>query len=229
MLLEPGSVESGDPPVSVFLLAENRLLREALVRMLRKKRDIKVAGAEGFSPLAMEQIRMANPSVLLMDSFTPAMSSLQFLREVQHAIPDLKVLMIGMEPNEQTFLQAVREGALGYVLREASAIEVVAAIRGVAGGQAICPQQLCLALFQYANRLWSQMPNFQIRSSLGLTSREQQLVALMAQGLTNKEIASHLHLSEQTVRNHVHHILQKAGVGGRHEVVHLCRMQGLPV
>jgi DNA-binding NarL/FixJ family response regulator len=218
-----------DYPVSAFLLAENRLLREALVRMLKKKRDIKVVGAEGFSPLAMDQIRAAGPSVLLMDSFTPAMSSLSFLRDVQHAMPDLKVLMIGMEPNEQTFLQAVREGALGYVLREASAVEVVAAIRGVAEGLAICPPHLCLGLFRYIARLCNQMPNLQIRSNLGLTSREQQLVALMAQGLTNKEIASQLHLSEQTVRNHVHHILQKAGVGGRHEVVHLCRMQGLPV
>jgi two-component system NarL family response regulator len=197
--------------------------------MLKKKRDIKVTGAEGFSPLAMDQIRAAGPSVLLMDSFTPAMSSLHFLREVQRAMPDLKVLMIGMEPNEQTFLQAVREGALGYVLREASAVEVVAAVRGVAEGLAFCPPQLCLSLFQYIARLCNQMPNFQIRSNLGLTSREQQLVALMAQGLTNKEIASQLHLSEQTVRNHVHHILQKAGVGGRHEVVHLCRIQGLPV
>jgi DNA-binding NarL/FixJ family response regulator len=220
---------SGEQNVSIFLLAENRLLREALVRILSKKSDITVVGSDSFSSLAMEQIKSGNPDVLLMDSFTSALSSLQFLREVQRAVPGLKVLLIGMDLDEKTFLQAVREGAVGYVLKEASALEVLAAVRAVANGSATCPQQLCLTLFQYVAREWNQMPNFQVRVSMGLTTREQELVMLIGRGLTNKEIASELHLSEQTVRNHVHHILQKAGAGGRHEVVQLCRLQGLPV
>lgn len=221
---------NGDVPnISAFLLAENRLLREALVRILSKKSEIEIVGAESFSAMAMQQVQEASPDILLMDSFTPALSSLQFLREVKRAVPGVKVLMIGMEPDEQTFLQAVREGVLGFVLKEASALEVLAAVRSIASGVAVCPQQLCGVLFQYVARQWNQVPNFHLKQSLGLTSREQQLVSMIGRGLTNKEIASELQLSEQTVRNHVHHILRKAGAGGRHEVVHLCRLQGLPV
>ncbi len=215
--------------VAVFLLAQNRLLREALTRILDKKSDIRVAGGCAFCPLALEQIIGAGPDVLVMDSFTTAASQLNFVQELHRAAPLLKVIMIGMEADEQTFLQSVREGALGYVLRDASALEVVAAVRAVASGQAVCPPELCGALFRYVARQRSQLPSFHIKLNLGLTTREQQLVLLIGRGLTNKEIANHLQLAEQTVRNHVHRMLRKVGANDRLAVVEMCRMQGLPV
>jgi DNA-binding NarL/FixJ family response regulator len=78
-------------------------------------------------------------------------------------------------------------------------------------------------------RQWNQVPSFQVKVSLGLTNREQQLVLLIGRGLTNKEIAAKLQLAEQTVRNHVHRMLRKVGANDRLAVVELCRMQGLPV
>lgn len=215
--------------LGVFLLAENRLLREALVRIFQKKNDIDMAGAGAFSPLAVEQIASANPDVLLLDSFTPELSRLDFIREVQATVPDLKVVMIGMESDEQTFLLAVRAGAVGYILKEASAQEVVTGVRAAAIGEAVCPPQLCLCLFRYVARQSAQVPSFQVKIQLGLTNREQQLVFLIGRGLTNKEIATQLNLSEQTVRNHVHHMLRKLGATHRMQVVELCRIQGLPV
>ncbi len=164
-----------------------------------------------------------------MDSFTTAASQLNFVQELHRAAPLLKVVMIGMEADEQTFLQSVREGALGYVLRDASALEVVAAVRAVASGQAVCPPELCAALFRYVARQRTQVPSFHIKLNLGLTTREQQLVLLIGRGLTNKEIANQLQLAEQTVRNHVHRMLRKVGANDRLAVVEMCRMQGLPV
>jgi NarL family two-component system response regulator LiaR len=215
--------------VAVFLLAENRLLREALVRIFNKKNDIEMVGACGFTPLAVEEIAAASPDVLLMDSFTVELSHLEFIREVQRAVPGLKVVMIGMESEEQTFLQVVRAGAVGYVLKDASAQEVVTGVRAAANGEAVCPPQLCLCLLRYVARQWNQVPSFQVKASLGLTNREQQLVLLIGRGLTNKEIAMQLNLSEQTVRNHVHHMLRKVGASDRLQVVELCRIQGLAV
>ena len=215
--------------VGVFLLAENRLLREALVRILNKKSDFQVVGAQCFSPSSMQEISAAAPDVLIMDSFSTELSHLEFIREVQHSLPGVRVIMIGMECEEQAFLQAVRAGAAGYVLKEASAHEVVTGVRAVANGEAICPPQLCMSLFRYVSRQWNQLPSFQVKSSLGLTNREQQLAVLIGRGLTNKEIASQLNLSEQTVRNHVHHMLRKVGASDRLEVVELCRIQGLAV
>jgi len=215
--------------VGVFLLAENRLLREALARILDKKSDITVVGACSFSPQVVEQIIKARPDVLVMDSFTSATSHVEFIREARCRVHGLKVVMIGMDPDEQAFLRSVREGAMGYVLKDASALEVVAAVRAVASDEGVCPPQLCAALFRYVARQWNQVPSFQVKVSLGLTNREQQLVILIGRGLTNKEIATQLQLAEQTVRNHVHRMLRKVGASDRLAVVELCRMQGLPV
>jgi two-component system, NarL family, response regulator DevR len=213
----------------VFLLAQNRLLREALTRVLTKKGDLLVAGASALSSLAVEQIVRSSPSVLVIDSFASSISQLEFLRDVQGALTGLKVVMIGMEGDEQTFIQVVREGAMGYVLKDASALEVVAAVRSVANGTAICPQHLCASLFRYVARQWKQVPSFQVKARLGLTNRQQQLVCLIGRGLTNKEIATELQLAEQTVRNHVHRMLRKVGANDRLGVVEICRSQGLPI
>jgi DNA-binding NarL/FixJ family response regulator len=213
--------------ISVFLLAENRLLREALTRILNKKNDIRVAGAAPFSPQIMEQIVAAMPDVLLSDAAGTALSDLQVIPEAQKAIPGLKVLMIGMEPDREMFLRSVRSGAVGYLLKDASAMEVVTAVRSAISNEAVCPPSLCLTLFEYVAKQCATMPNFQIRASLGLTRREQQLVQMIGRGLTNKEIASQLNLSEQTVKNHVHRMLRKAGASDRLAVVELCRAQGM--
>ncbi len=215
---------------SVFLLAENRLLREALARILGKKTDFVISGSRAFSSLSLEQVTHAHPDVLVLDSFTSSGPGRgEFLREVQRENSGLKLVMIGMDDDEQTFLQSVREGALGYVLKDASALEVVTTVRSVAGGEAVCPAHLCARLFRYVVRQASQVPNFHVKLGLGLTHREQQLVLLIGRGLTNKEIASELQLAEQTVRNHVHRMLRKVGANDRLAVVELCRLQGLPV
>jgi two-component system, NarL family, response regulator DevR len=216
-------------PATVFVLAQNRLLRETLARVLNKKGNIAVLGAYPFSALATKQIIEATPDILLADSVTMNVAHEDFIREVRQHISTIKIVMFGMDDDEQTFLWAVGVGALGYVLSDASAADVVDAVRTVADGEAACPHQLCTSLFRYVARQRKQLPSFQIKTSLGLTSREQQLVQLIGRGLTNKEIAMELHLAEQTVRNHVHRMLRKMGASHRLAIVEMCRMQGLSV
>jgi DNA-binding NarL/FixJ family response regulator len=213
--------------IDVFLLAENRILREALVRMLGKRDDIRVVGAAGLPSRSLEQISLSGAQVLVTDSEASSALDLQFIPEIRRAMPELKIVMIGMEVDKGTFLRTIREGVLGYVLKEASALEVVAAIRSVANGEAICPPTLCMTLFKYVSSQWAQVPNMQIKRDLALTRREQQLLQMLVLGLTNKEIASQLFLSEQTVKNHVYRILRKVGVSDRMEVVEACRLRGL--
>src|SRR5437660_6628664 len=180
--------------ISVFILAENRLLREALTRLLNKKTDIRVVGASAFSPQVVGQVAAAAPEVLLSDSAAVGLSDLQLIPEVRTAVPGLKVVMVGMEANRETFLRAVRDGVVGYVLKDASAMEVAAAVRSVAVEEAVCPPVLCLALFEYFAQQNRSLPNFQIKQQLGLTRREQQLVEMIGRGLTNKEIAQELNV-----------------------------------
>jgi two-component system, NarL family, response regulator DevR len=216
-------------PVTVFVLAQNRLLRETLARVLNKKGNIAVLGAYPFSALATEQIIEAAPDILLADSVTMNAAHEDFIREVRQHISTIKIVMFGMEDDEQAFLWAVGVGALGYVLSDASAADVVDAVRTAASGEAVCPHHLCSSLFRYVARQRNQLPSFQINTALGLTGREQQLVRLIGRGLTNKEIATELNLAEQTVRNHIHRMLRKMGANHRLAIVEMCRVQGLSV
>ena len=212
--------------IGVFLVAGNRLLREALARILRKRNDIVVAGSLPYSPEVLEEVADSGCGLLLMDAVTNSLADMDFLQAAQKRIPGIKVLLVGMERDEELFLRAVRCGAAGYVLTDASAADVVAAVRAVAQDEAVCPPSLCRALFKQVVRPRDEMPNIRVRIQLGLTRREQQLVPLIAQGLTNKEIGSHLNISEQTVKNHIHRMLQKVGGSDRLSVVEVCRSQG---
>jgi DNA-binding NarL/FixJ family response regulator len=213
---------------AVFLLAQNRLLREALSRVLANKSDIVVVGSCAVSPNSLQEVVASAADILVLDSFTTSHAHLDFIREVRRNVPAIRLVMIGMSIDEQHFLQFIREGVMGYVVEDASALEVVAAVRTVATGGAACSPELCAFLFRFAARQ-NQMPSFHARSRLGLTNREQQVVGLISRGLTNKEIASELQLAEHTVRNHIHRMLRKVGATHRLAVVDICRMEGIPV
>ncbi|HEX3822086.1 MAG TPA: response regulator transcription factor [Candidatus Sulfotelmatobacter sp.] len=208
----------------VYLLAENRLLREALVRLLGKK-NIRVVGANPYSPLVLEEIVAKSPSIIVLDSsgFTPSTPSL--ISTLLDSIPEVRIVMVDMELDEKTFLKAVREGVVGYVLKDACASEVAATIRAVAEGEAVCPPALSMALFRCVTQQANLPSTFSWGAEQGLSRREQQLVELLRARLTNKEIANQLNLSEQTVKNHVHNILRKVGATDRVDVVKLCEME----
>jgi len=215
--------------VSVFLLAENRLLREALARILNKKSNITIAGSGSYSPNIETVLASLVPDVLLFDPLDWNLG-LSLIRHLRDSLPSLKIVMIGMDTDGELFLRAVREGVAGYLLKDAPASEVAAAVRSVANNYAVCPQELCQVLFDYVSRQRAHFPNLAVKQQLGLTRREQQLVELISRGLTNKEIALELGLSEQTVKNHIHRVLRKVGVSDRLEAVEMCRTQGfLPV
>ncbi|MBZ5548464.1 MAG: response regulator transcription factor [Acidobacteriia bacterium] len=213
--------------IIVFLLAENCLLREALLRVLRKKEDIVVAGAAPFSPSALEKVWAANADVVLFDSASIALTGPRLVSRLRQAGENRKAVMVGMEEDEPTFLQAVGEGVVGYVLKDASATEIVRVIRAVAAGEAICPPRFSLSLFQCAARDVSFSFKSPQKMKFGLSRREQQLVGLIRLGLSNKEIGNRLNLSEQTIKNHIHRILRKVGASDRLEIVERCQSENL--
>jgi DNA-binding CsgD family transcriptional regulator len=130
-----------------------------------------------------------------------------------------------MEQREEHFFHSVREGAAGYVLREASAAEVIGAIRAVAAGEAVCPPCFSASLFRCASQQLAIRQNLQSRGPSELSRREEQVVELICWGLTNKEIALRLHLSEHTVKNHIHNILKKTAAADRVDLIDRYRGQ----
>jgi DNA-binding NarL/FixJ family response regulator len=208
----------------VYLLAENRLLREALVRLLGKK-NIRVVGANPYSPTVLDDILAKSPTIIVLDSSGFMISNSNLISALLAALPEVRIVMVDMELEEKTFLRAVREGVTGYVVKDASAAEVAATIRAVAMGEAVCPPALSRALFRCVSQQVNSPSIVSWGAGQGLSPREQQLVELLCARLTNKEIASQLNLSEQTVKNHVHNILRKVGATDRVDVVKLCEME----
>jgi DNA-binding NarL/FixJ family response regulator len=206
----------------VFLLAENRLLREALIRLLSKRSEVRVVGSSSYSPSVHHEIVAARPQIILVDSSGLALSKSRLITALRTAIRNLRIVMVDMDPNEQIFLNAVRAGIAGYVLKDASASEVAATISAVAKGGAVCPQSLCMTLFRCVMQQAVSQPDILWGADLGLSRRELEMLELLRLRLTNKEIALRLNLSEQTVKNHVHRTLRKVGAPNRFSVVELC-------
>ncbi len=214
--------------IRVFLMMENRLLREALIRLLRKRSDLVVVGHDGPADPTACQVLDTQFDVLLIDSFQTTWPAAKSARE-SGGQAAYKAVLIGMEPDEELFMAAVRSGVMGYLLKDASASDLVAAVRAVYRGEAVCPPELCSALFRFVAHMIEEIPVKRSAPRPDLTIRQQQLVALVAKGLTNKEIASHLNLSEFTVRNHIHRILKQVDAGSRSEAVETIRAHGYAI
>ena len=207
---------SDDPP-RVHLVAGNRLLREALTKLLTKKGNCHVSGVSHCLVNIASTIGASGANILILDSVTARDLNDSFLSEVTET---LKVILIDMDEDPDFFLRCIRAGALGYLLSDASSAEVVSGVHAVARGEAVCPSRLFIHLFRAFSHQCVPFPGPRIKLGLGLTRRQQQLIPLISQGLTNKEIASRLGISEQTVKNHVHGIMRRIGVNDRLQVVH---------
>lgn len=212
------------PLTHISLVAQNRLLLETLTRILRQRPEFNVVHAAPYSSDTVAKLADSRCAVLLIDSSVTDAFGFEVLQEAVQAVAGLKAVVIGMEEDEGLFLKAVSAGAAGYVLKDASANDVVVAIRAVVQDEAVCPPHLCLSLFKYVASTRASFPNVRLKVQLGLTRRQQQLVPLLALGLTNKEIATQLNLSEQTVKNHIHRMLQTVGAKDRLSVVEMVKV-----
>lgn len=210
--------------ISVLILSGNRILRESIARVLRNKRDFEVLDGEppGSSPCASHF--HAAPDIWVSDSLECFIDKLQHPFERKDGQPAGRVL-VAMQDDAKQFLKAVSYGVLGYVLQEASATDVVAAIRGVARREAVCPARLARVLFDYVASHRNSAHSMRVRKQYRLTRREQQLIPLVGRGLTNKEIGAELNVSEQTVKSHIHRILRKMDVEDRFAISAACQTE----
>jgi two-component system, NarL family, nitrate/nitrite response regulator NarL len=211
---------------NVYVVAENRLLRETLVRLFRKRGDLSVVGENSYSGSTPELVASAQSDLLLLDCFNPHHKSDDLICDLRESVPQLKVVLFGMDEDADIFLQAVRLGINGYVLKSASAAELTDAVRLVAQGEAVCPPRFCKILFQAIASESSQKAAIEEQRAgmrLELTQRQRQLMSLVAMGQSNKEIAANLNLSEFTVKNHIYRVMKQLDAQNRHEAVTLIR------
>jgi len=206
----------------LFLIIENRMLREAMTTLFQRQPDFALLDSIRYSSSAYKLIAASACDILLADQASASAFPANFIGDLLSMSPGRKAILFGMENDPELFLEAVRSGTSGYLLGEASAEETIAAVRRVVAGEAVSPPCLCHHLFQFvarSSREGSMILNQRLCQRLGLTARQQQLMALLARGFTNKEIAESMRLSEFTVKNHVHRIMRRLNAQSRYAAV----------
>ncbi len=216
------------PQISVYLLTENRLLRDTLARLLRKRSEINVVGVSRHSESIKDEIISSHCDVVLTDCFDNTARS-SFLRDILDQDSGIMLLLFGMNEDPEIFLKAAFLGTCGYLLKDASAAEIVEAVRAAVRGEATCPPSLCMTLIRHLSK--KKPERFETADPQNgdrkiLTPRQLQLIRLVANGMTNKEIAANLNLSQFTVKNHIRRVMRQMEAASRHDAVNLIRATG---
>jgi two-component system NarL family response regulator len=214
-------------PIRLFIADDNRLLREGLASMLAQQQDIIVIGTAASGSKALEQIKDLRPEVALIDIGMPDKDGIEVTQALHRELPEVKVIILGMVDLTDEIMACIEAGAAGYVLKEASFDYLVETIRSVHRGESFCSPGMTASLFsRIAELAGERMPKIP-KSSIKLTGRELEVVSLIAEGLSNKEIAQRLFIATQTVKNHIHNILDKLQLHTRLEAVQYAHERNL--
>lgn len=210
----------------IVIVDDHNLFRQGLATLLQQEADIEIAGLAGSISEAIEVVRTHKPDIVLMDFSLPDGSGADATRLILQENPACKVVFITMSEREEDLLAAVRSGAVGYLLKNMSITKLVAALRAVQAGESALSRTMTLRVMQELAR--SKAPELAGDPTLGkLTEREKEVLALLAGGKSNLEIAEQLFISENTVKYHVHSILEKLNLSSRKEAANFAREHGL--
>ncbi len=201
--------------ITVLVADDQELFRRGMQTVLATEAGFDVVGEASNGAEAVARVADLAPDVVLMDVRMPEMDGIEAARRIRELAPSTRVIMLTVSDEEDDLYGAIRAGANGYLLKDASLDEVAAAVRAVARGESlITPSMASKLLTEFTNLTSEPTPE---PDGPKLSDREREVLKLVAQGLTNREAASALHLSENTVKNHVANILDKLHLRSRLE------------
>jgi DNA-binding NarL/FixJ family response regulator len=205
--------------IRLLIVEDNRLLREGLTAMLNSQPDIKVVAAFGNGRDAvMKATQELKPQIILLDLGLKGQNSLRLVEWVREESPEVKVIVMDLIPAEADIVEFVREGASGFLLKDATFDDFLRTIRSVAAGANVLPQSLTGSLFSQIVEQVVGQGKIDLIASVRMTKRERDVIDLIAEGLSNKEIAQQLNIATYTVKSHVHNILEKLALHTRLQV-----------
>jgi DNA-binding NarL/FixJ family response regulator len=206
---------------ALVLVEDIRVLRDGIAEMLREH-GLRVLAAVRSGEDVVRQILSCRPRLVLVDSALSSYGGPHLVESVTKSSADMKVVVMDVQPAQPDIIDFVRAGAAGFILRDASAAEIVATLRDVAGGLCVLPPKLAEFLFASIARQTRGSPRDGALIAR-LTQREWQVIDLIADGSSNKEISSRLNLSVHTVKSHVHSVLEKLTLRSRLQVAAYAR------
>ena len=205
--------------IRILLIEDNRLLREGIAELLKKQPDMNVVTTVGNGENILALIDKQKPSVVLLDLGLRSQNSLHIVKLVKKDYPEVKIIVMDLIPLQADVFEFVQAGVSGFMLKDISVAEFLKTIRAVNEGLQILPPHLTGSLFsQIVEHALNGLPKTVIDESVRMTKRERQVIELIANGDTNKEIAQKLHLSTYTVKSHVHNILEKLALNTRVQI-----------
>jgi DNA-binding NarL/FixJ family response regulator len=205
-------------PISLVLIDDNRLLREGIAALIHTQPGFTVLAACADVEEALQKVREARPDIVLLDFGLEDHDSVSLTATVHKEVPAARVIVMGLLPLQEDVADFVRAGASGFIMKDASFENFFATIRTVAAGGEVLPQALTNSLFSQIARNAARGSKTRILESVRLTNRERQVIELLGEGLSNKELATRLHIAVHTVKSHVHNVLEKLALRSRLEV-----------
>jgi len=215
-----GPCDDGRVTIRIFLLDDHEVVRRGVRELLESEDDLEVVGEAGTAEEALARIPPTNPDVAILDVRLPDGSGVEVCREVRSARPDLACLMLTSFSDDEALFESILAGASGYVLKEVRGGELVTSIRRVAAGETLLDPAVTTRVLERLRRGPEEDDRLK-----GLTDQERRILELLADGLTNRQIAEQMILAEKTVKNYVSNLLSKLGMSRRTEAaVYAARM-----
>ncbi|MFG2513905.1 response regulator [Streptomyces sp. NPDC048584] len=208
-----GEQPGPDNPIRVFLLDDHEVVRRGVHDLLDDEPDITVVGEAANVEQALVRVPALRPQVAVLDVRLPDGDGVTVCRELRSQLPELACLMLTSFDDEEALLDSIMAGASGYVLKQIQGSDLVSAVRTVAAGQSLLDPSATAKLM--ARLRQGQEPEPEPDALPGLTEREREILALIGEGLTNRQIGQRLYLAEKTVKNHISRLLAKLGVERR--------------
>jgi two-component system, NarL family, response regulator DevR len=206
----PASESAASDPIRVFLLDDHEVVRRGLRDLLEAEGDITVVGESGSAVEAARRIPATRPHVAVLDGRLPDGSGIEVCREIRAVDPTIQALILTSYDDDEALFAAIMSGASGYVLKQITGTDLIDAVRRVAAGQSLLDPSLTARVLDRV-RTGEREPS-ELRE---LTDQERKILALIAEGLTNRQIGERLYLAEKTVKNYVSSILSKLGLERR--------------
>ncbi len=210
--------------ISVALIEDNRMVREGIAALLTKTKDFNVVAAE--SSAVVSALDEAKPEVILLDVGLWEDDSLSVAARIRAELPDSKVIVMDLLPAHEEIVDFVNAGVSGFIMKDASFEDLVTTIRSVAAGVHVLPPEMTSSLFsQIAKEAVIKSKSVPL-DSVRMTQREKEVVALIGEGLSNKEIASRLNIATHTVKSHVRNVMEKLTLHTRLQIAAFAHKAG---
>jgi len=199
-------------PTRIFLLDDHEVVRRGVRELLETEEDMTIAGEAGTAEEALRRIPATSPDVAVLDVRLPDGDGVEVCREIRSAHPEVHCLMLTSFSDDEALFDAIMAGASGYILKQVKGAELLDAVRRVAAGQSLLDPALTTRVLERLRK----GPEEDERLA-DLTEQERRILALLAEGLTNRQIADRMYLAEKTVKNYVSNLLMKMGMDRRTE------------